>query len=421
MMRRVVFGTMIASLFSLSLVQSQKVINLNNPSFEGYPHQGGLGVQQNLNEIMGNVTAFQPIPKWIDCGFKQETPPDLHGDSTNFFGVNRSPQHGNSFLGMVVRYNDTWERISQKLTSPLRAGQCYQLSIYLARDTSYKSPTRENQRVEKSFTQPCVLRIHGGNGYCAAQEVLAESEPIKNDRWRRYDFTMKPKQDWEYIELEAFYKTPVLFPYNGNVLLDNASVITEIPCPDQPIEPAAPQEIAAENKLVPDDQPDGLIITPQPKDKVQKPVEPVKKEPEVASSSEKKEKVLKALDANTIKEGQVIQIEKLYFKADEATVTSESYDVLDEVYSFLSGNPDVTVEIGGHTNDRPPHHFCDSLSTARAISVADYLIERGIKEERIETKGYGKRRPIASNRTIAGRKRNQRVEIKILTVGDDTG
>ncbi|RMD97408.1 MAG: OmpA family protein, partial [Bacteroidetes bacterium] len=56
------------------------------------------------------------------------------------------------------------------------------------------------------------------------------------------------------------------------------------------------------------------------------------------------------------------------------------------------------------------------LSTERAKAVADYLILKGIDPERLKYKGYGKRQPIDTNRTAAGRKRNQRVEIKILSL-----
>ena len=74
------------------------------------------------------------------------------------------------------------------------------------------------------------------------------------------------------------------------------------------------------------------------------------------------------------------------------------------------------VEIGGHTNGIPEHAYCDRLSTQRAKAVAEYLVRRGIKQGRLKYKGYGKRQPVATNKTPDGRKRNQRVEIKILSL-----
>jgi len=52
----------------------------------------------------------------------------------------------------------------------------------------------------------------------------------------------------------------------------------------------------------------------------------------------------------------------------------------------------------------------------RAKAVANYLIKKGIKEKRVSFKGYGKRRPIATNATPSGRKKNQRVQIMITSV-----
>jgi len=98
-------------------------------------------------------------------------------------------------------------------------------------------------------------------------------------------------------------------------------------------------------------------------------------------------------------------------------LTESSYLVLEEVYYFLKQNKGVVIEIGGHTNDRPLEDYSYKLSTARAETVANYLIEKGISESRISAKGYGKTQPIASNKTWAGRNRNQRVEIKITSTG----
>ena len=121
--------------------------------------------------------------------------------------------------------------------------------------------------------------------------------------------------------------------------------------------------------------------------------------------------------AKDIKVGQVLQIENLYFQADSVEITNASKPVLDEVYNFLSEKTEIFVEIGGHTNNIPPDDYCDRLSSARARSIAEYLINRGIDRNRVSFKGYGKRFPIASNETADGRRKNQRVELKILGIG----
>ena len=131
-----------------------------------------------------------------------------------------------------------------------------------------------------------------------------------------------------------------------------------------------------------------------------------------------KPKLLPDLDIAKLKVGQTLQIDNLFFQADSSAITDESYEVLNEVHDFMSTNTNVVIEIGGHTNNIPPDDYCDRLSTSRAKTVAEFLYNRGLSENRISYRGYGKRKPIATNETPAGRKKNQRVEIKILRLSD---
>lgn len=118
----------------------------------------------------------------------------------------------------------------------------------------------------------------------------------------------------------------------------------------------------------------------------------------------------------TLTVGEKLRIENLYFAADSSAVQENSIDALEDVFIFLTDNDGLIIEIGGHTNNIPKDEYCDRLSEARAKSVSEYLIRRGIPQERISYKGYGKRDPIATNNTVSGRKRNQRVEMKILAI-----
>ena len=121
-----------------------------------------------------------------------------------------------------------------------------------------------------------------------------------------------------------------------------------------------------------------------------------------------------ALSAGRMRTGQTLQVSNLFFEADSTDMTTESYPALNEIVDFMEESPTVVIEVGGHTNDVPPHEYCDALSTARAKSVADYISSKGIDANRVYFKGYGKRKPKFSNRTADGRRKNQRVEIKIL-------
>lgn len=364
-------------------------VRLNNPSFEDTPKKGGDG-------SVG-------IKGWFDCGqinFPGESPPDIHPNG--YWQNNLPASDGKTYLGMVVRNNNTYESVSQRLETPLEPNKCYSFSINLARAENYWSPTRLDHNMH-NYVTPAVLRIWGGKGFCNDQELLAESAPVSNFSWQIFKFEFQPKNTIRYITFEAFYKTPVLLPYNGNILVDGASEIIQIACPGEP------PLIAKAN--TPDLPPHKRRKTqgasaPQP---APEPVLPEK--PTV-----RKVKLLPELSISTIKEGQTIELRNLYFAADASTITKESYEALDELFEFLLFNKDVVIEIGGHTNGLPPDDYCDQLSTARAKAVAEYLIKKGIDPSKLQFKGYGKKQPIASDKTAYGRNKNQRVEIKILSL-----
>lgn len=115
-----------------------------------------------------------------------------------------------------------------------------------------------------------------------------------------------------------------------------------------------------------------------------------------------------------LQEGQVFRLNNTFFEADSSYITQQATKELLDLKKFLIKNPKVIVEIGGHTNGLPEHDYCDQLSMNRAKNVAEYLYSKGIPATQVYYKGYGKRQPIATNETLGGRQRNQRVEIKIL-------
>ena len=187
--------------------------------------------------------------------------------------------------------------------------------------------------------------------------------------------------------LEAFFKTPVLLPYNGNILIDHASTIIPVAC-NAPVETAKPIAV------------------------VNKPKAPVVQGPSFkpnAAAPPPPAVVFKA------KVGEIIKINNLYFNANSDSIPPISYPAIEEIYSFLMENKTLKVEIGGHTNGLPKDEFCDSLSALRAKAVFEYLIKKGVSQDRMTSVGYGRRKPIDTNATKEGRARNQRVELKILS------
>ncbi|MEZ4953621.1 MAG: hypothetical protein R2825_08595 [Saprospiraceae bacterium] len=189
---------------------SKKIMGPNF-SFEGTP--------------MESLSPNTSLPEGLfDCGFAGESSPDIHPVENGVFGVTQTPYDGETYLGMVVRANDTWERIGIELETPLTAGKVYDFSIYLSRSLNYRN---SNSSVASNFATPCILRIWGGFSMCQREELLAKSEAVEHEAWKEYKFEITPTLKVSHIVLEAFYMTPTPFPYNGNILLDNASGFIE--------------------------------------------------------------------------------------------------------------------------------------------------------------------------------------------------
>ena len=102
------------------------------------------------------------------------------------------------------------------------------------------------------------------------------------------------------------------------------------------------------------------------------------------------------------------------YDSNSSYIRTEAYPLLDEVASILEKNPEMEVEVQGHTDNRGAAKYNQWLSEKRAEKVKDYLVSKGIDPSRLEAKGYGLTQPVASNATEEGRAQNRRVELKRL-------
>lgn len=99
------------------------------------------------------------------------------------------------------------------------------------------------------------------------------------------------------------------------------------------------------------------------------------------------------------------------FAFDSSELRPGAESVLNNVAATLRQNPNVRVNIEGHTDAVGSNEYNLGLSQRRADSVRSYLMSRGISGDRMRTAGYGEERPVATNETDQGRAMNRRVEI----------
>ncbi len=108
-----------------------------------------------------------------------------------------------------------------------------------------------------------------------------------------------------------------------------------------------------------------------------------------------------------------IRIENVQFETGTAVLNTASQDILDNVARTLIENEHLNFEVAGHTDNTGAYQTNVDLSNARAQSVRQYLVDKGVAADRLTAQGYGPDRPIASNDTREGRSMNRRVELRL--------
>lgn len=103
------------------------------------------------------------------------------------------------------------------------------------------------------------------------------------------------------------------------------------------------------------------------------------------------------------------------FETNSSAIAKDSYPMLDEVAQVLGNNPGLgPVLIEGHTDSVGAAAYNQRLSEARAKSVLDYLVKKGIDTKRLRSTGHGEEKPIADNATITGRAKNRRTDFRLV-------
>jgi outer membrane protein OmpA-like peptidoglycan-associated protein len=115
-----------------------------------------------------------------------------------------------------------------------------------------------------------------------------------------------------------------------------------------------------------------------------------------------------------IEVGATTVLNNIFFDVDKFDLKEESRTELQKLYELLITNPKISVEISGHTDNTGNRKHNLELSENRAKTIYNYLIDRGIKAERLRYAGYADDVPVASNDTAEGRALNRRTEMMII-------
>ncbi|NTW32835.1 MAG: OmpA family protein [Bacteroidetes bacterium] len=124
---------------------------------------------------------------------------------------------------------------------------------------------------------------------------------------------------------------------------------------------------------------------------------------------------MKNIPLQPIKVGETVVLKNVFFDTDKFDLKTESYTELEKLIDLLKKNPEMKIEISGHTDNVGDAEYNQTLSENRAKAVCEYLTAKGIAKERLTFKGYGITKPIDKNDTEAGRANNRRTEFKVVS------
>ncbi|NJM25818.1 MAG: OmpA family protein [Bacteroidia bacterium] len=126
---------------------------------------------------------------------------------------------------------------------------------------------------------------------------------------------------------------------------------------------------------------------------------------------------MKTLEMNfklqPVERGTTVNLKSVLFERGTSNLLEDSFPELDLVVEFLNKNPNVKIELAGHTDNRGIQSHNVRLSQLRVERVREYLVSKGIVANRVTGKGYGGSKPIASNEAEETRQLNRRVEFII--------
>jgi len=192
-------------------------------------------------------------------------------------------------------------------------------------------------------------------------------------------------------------------------------VVTKV---EEPVKPVpTPVVVAKVDTVKPIEKPkpiDTVKIVEAPKVvEVPKPVDTIKKEtPKPTQAVEIKSN--ETINMAKIEKGSSFKFGNVQFQSGTDILTPASFEALNMLVKILAENPNLVLEVSGHTDNSGKDEGNNIISKKRANAVKNYLVGKGIKATQLIAKGYGSSQPIADNATPEGRAKNRRVEFKVL-------
>jgi OmpA-OmpF porin, OOP family len=390
----------------INFLSAQNLIK--NPSFELLKPQS-IVVPCDFTMFPADFGA--KIETWTSF---QRMTPDINkaGETCDLFP---QVQDGANCVGIVtylpsddlVGSENFREMVQGKLTKALRPGKKYKFEIWVREDEKIIK-----QHLSKIYSPNTpIVPLHAGNlGIVFRAEPWGEYDSFQEDRRKekiapQILFSKPIITNGAWVKLEAEFTANGLFQY---FIIGNFSSDKETPTDLSASENA---RIKAENAKKP-----ALI------DKTKRcaylcldNLSLIDMYPPIACPPAPTPKNSKPNFETTFLQDRKFAFDAmLLFDVDKSDLKPQSMGMLDSLVTFLIKYPNKRIEIGGHTDNRGSIEYNLDLSGRRAKSLVQFLTEKNIAPERLQWKAYGKSKPVTSNDTEAGRRKNRRVEVILL-------
>jgi outer membrane protein OmpA-like peptidoglycan-associated protein/tetratricopeptide (TPR) repeat protein len=124
--------------------------------------------------------------------------------------------------------------------------------------------------------------------------------------------------------------------------------------------------------------------------------------------------IIQDVDLEKLHSGSIAVLNNIFFDTDKYALKEKSKTELLRVVQFLNENPQIKIEVSGHTDNVGGLMYNQQLSEKRANAVYDYLISNGIDQKRLMSRGYGQSDPIAPNDSEQNRQLNRRIQFRLI-------
>ena len=355
-----------------------------------------FGFSQNL-VINPSFEAFHKCPPGIgffDRSINDWTIPN--NGTTDYFNLcndrlgienyngSQKPKSGNAYAGVYLfsSYSNYREYVQGELTEQLRKGEEYNVTFYISLAEHSTHAVKDIQmlfseeKIKKCFSKKLVRKVIKPKKATKKKFRIHNNEAVthfnRRDQWIEVSFTFVAEGFEQFFSIGNFYndsKTDLSEILKVNrkehkfsyYYIDDVSVTSTTPAFTEAQE----------------------IITPKVEEEV--------------------------FETNT-----TYEFSNVLFEFDKAELKRETIEELDVLLAHLIAKPELNIEIYGHTDYVGTIKRNKELSMQRAKAVAEYLILHGLEPRRVQWFGFGSAKPITTNETEAGRRKNRRVEFKLL-------